>query len=63
MKVIKSKVIKTEKQEELDENGNIVSYTVISLPAIGDNDSLLFSKNIFVISHSQREGLAIPMEL
>ena len=63
MTIVKSKVIETEKQEEIDKDGNIVTYVKLHLPATDKNNSLLFSKNIYIIAHSQREGLAIPMEL
>ena len=33
MTIVKTKVIKTEKQEEIDEDGNIVTYVKIHLPA------------------------------
>ncbi len=63
MTIVKTKVIKTEKQEEIDEDGNIITYVKIHLPATDKNNSLLFSKNIYIIAHSQREGLAKSMEL
>ena len=49
MTIVKTKVIKTEKQEEIDEDGNIVTYVKIHLPATDKNNSLLFSKNIYII--------------
>jgi hypothetical protein len=63
MQVLNSKVIKTEKQEYIDENGNINTYVNLYIPATDENNKLLFSRNIFAISYSQREGLAIPLEL
>jgi hypothetical protein len=63
MNIVDSKVIKTEKQEEIDKDGNIITYVKLHLPATERNNALLFSKNIYVIAHTQREGLAKPMEL
>ena len=63
MEIIKTRVLKTEKQEVIEENGEITQYTLLYLPASDDNRSLLYSEDVLIISHTQREGSELTMEL
>ena len=63
MEIIKTRVLKTEKQEVIEENGEITQYTLLYLPASDDNRRLLYSKDVLIISHTQREGSELTMEL
>ena len=40
MEIIKTRVLKTEKQEVIEENGEITQYTLLYLPASDDNRRL-----------------------
>ena len=37
MEIVKTRVLKTEKQEVVEENGEISQYTLLYLPAKNDN--------------------------
>ena len=63
MEIIKTRVLKTEKQEVIEENGEITQYTLLYLPASDDNRRLLYSEDVLIISHTQREGSELTMEL
>ena len=63
MEIIKTRVLKTEKQEVIEENGEITQYTLLYLPASNDNRKLLYSENVLIMSHTQREGSELVMEL
>ena len=63
MEIIKTRVLKTEKQEVIEENGEITQYTLLYLPAGNDNRKLLYSEDVLIISHTQREGSELTMEL
>lgn len=63
MEIIKTRVLKTEKQEVIEENGEITQYTLLYLPASNDNRRLLYSEDVLIISHTQREGSELIMEL
>ena len=63
MEIIKTRVLKTEKQEVIEENGEITHYTLLYLPASDDNRRLLYSEDVLIISHTQREGSELTMEL
>lgn len=63
MEIIKTRVLKTEKQEVIEENGEITQYTLLYLPASYDNRRLLYSEDVLIISHTQREGSELTMEL
>ena len=63
MEIIKTRVLKTEKQEVIEENGEITQYTLLYLPASDDNIRLLYSEDVLIISHTQREGSELTMEL
>ena len=63
MDIVKTRVLKTEKQEVVEENGEISQYTLLYLPANNDNKRLLYSGNVLIISHTQREGSELTMEL
>ena len=63
MEIVKTRVLKTEKQEVVEENGEISQYTLLYLPANNDNNRLLYSGNVLIISHTQREGSELTMEL
>lgn len=63
MEIIKTRVLKTEKQEVIEENGEITQYTLLYLPASNDNRKLLYSEDVLIISHTQREGSELTMEL
>ena len=63
MEIIKTRVLKTEKQEVIEENGEITQYTLLYLPASDDNRMLLYSEDVLIISHTQREGSELTMEL
>ena len=63
MQIIKTRVLKTEKQEVIEENGEITQYTLLYLPASDDNRRLLYSEDVLIISHTQREGSELTMEL
>lgn len=63
MEIIKTRVLKTEKQEVIEENGEITQYTLLYLPASNDNRRLLYSEDVLIISHTQREGSELTMEL
>ena len=43
MEIVKTRVLKTEKQEVIEENGEISQYTLLYLPANNDNKRLLYS--------------------
>jgi hypothetical protein len=63
MNFLNSKVIKTEKQEVIDNNGEITTTVLLHLPGTDENRKLLYSEDILILAKSQREGLATPMEL
>ena len=63
MEIVKTRVLKTEKQEVIEENGEITQYTLLYLPASNDNRKLLYSEDVLIISHTQREGSELTMEL
>ena len=63
MEIIKTRVLKTEKQEVIEENGEITQYTLLYLPASDDNRRLLYSEDVLIIYHTQREGSELTMEL
>lgn len=63
MEVIYSSVLKTEKQEIINENGDIEEYTLLYLPSTAENNKMLFADDILVLSYTQREGSAVKMEL
>ena len=63
MEIIKTRVLKTEKQEVIEENGEITQYTLLYLPASNDNRKRLYSEDVLIISHTQREGSELTMEL
>ena len=63
MEIIKTRVLKTEKQEVIEENGEITQYTLLYIPANSCNRRLLYSGNVLIISHTQREGSELTMEL
>ena len=63
MEIVKTRVLKTEKQEVVEENGEISQYTLLYLPANNDNKRLLYSEDVLIISHTQREGSELTMEL
>ena len=63
MEIIKTRVLKTEKQEVIEENGEITQYTLLYLLASDDNRRLLYSEDVLIISHTQREGSELTMEL
>ena len=63
MEIIKTRVLKTEKQEVIEENGEITQYTLLYLPVSNDNRRLLYSEDVLIISHTQREGSELTMEL
>ena len=63
MEIIKTRVLKTEKQEVIEENGEITQYTLLYLPANDGNRRLLYSEDVLIISHTQREGSELTMEL
>ena len=63
MEIIKTKVLKTEKQEVIEEHGDITQYTLLYIPASSDNKRLLYSEDVLIISHTQREGSELTMEL
>ena len=63
MEIIKTRVLKTEKQEVIEENGEITQYTLLYITASSDNKRLLYSEDVLIISHTQREGSELTMEL
>ena len=63
MEIIRTGVLKTEKQEVIEENGEITQYTLLYLPASDDNRRLLYSEDVLIIFHTQREGSELTMEL
>ena len=63
MEVVYSSVLKTEKQEIINENGDIEEYTLLYLPSTAENNKMLFADDILVLSYTQREGSATKMEL
>ena len=63
MEIIKTRVLKTEKQEVIEENGEITQYTLLYIPASSDNKRHLYSEDVLIISHTQREGSELTMEL
>ena len=63
MEIIKTRVLKTEKQEVIEENGEITQYTLLYIPVSSDNKRLLYSEDVLIISHTQREGSELTMEL
>ena len=63
MEIIKTRVLKTEKQEVIEENGEITQYTLLYIPANNYNRRLLYSGDVLIISHTQREGSELTMEL
>ena len=63
MEIIKTRLTKTEKQEVIEENREITQYTLLHLPANNYNRRLLYSEDVLIISHTQREGSELTMEL
>ena len=63
MEIVKTRVLKTEKQEVIEENGEITQYTLLYIPANNYNRRLLYSEDVLIISHTQREGSELTMEL
>jgi hypothetical protein len=63
METIYSSVLKTEKQEVINENGDIEEYTLLYLPSTAENNKMLFADDVLVLAYTQREGSAAKMEL
>lgn len=63
MTILKTNVLKTKKEEYIEENGEMSTYTLLYIPNNETTRALLYAEQISILEHNQREGAQIVEDL
>lgn len=54
--ILKTEILKTEKEEYIEENGEISTYTLLHIPNNETTRALLYADDIYILERTQRES-------